>query len=460
MGNEHAPESVSRSVTVKGRYRIVGPGVADGETVVYPAESVASQQAVALAVLRGDGGADAEFVTAVREQAYRLAKPVCQHRSLVRVYDTGTTDEGEPFVALEPVAGRSLRELLDERGVLAPPEALRLAIQIGEGLETLHRSGIVHGELRPESIVLVKDGNGDEAVKLIGVELTAARRTPAGLPIRDKTVGAYLAPEQTAHGETSEASDVHALGVLIVELLTGQRPDARGRRGPAEMPPAIGRIVAKAVEPGPGRRYSSISLMVNDLWSVETEPAKAPARVPAASSAVRKSSGGRRARSDVGMATALVVGLLLVGVTAWFARSDRAVIRDRSASPEPSVAASPVTPPPGPVAVTPTPTPTPSPLPAAPAPTAEESTTAMPMAAPAPTAPATPPSAVLDAAEVRPALPPRVEAARPATVGAVRGPRPAARQPERQAPAEPPSADGGDGTAIIDWLLKSDRGGG
>jgi serine/threonine-protein kinase len=444
-------------VTLQGRYRIVGPGVASGMVVRYAAETVADGLPVVIAVLRGDVAADAEFVAAVQDQAQRIAKSACVHPALVRIHDTGTTDRGEPFVALEPVAGQSLREVLDERGVLPVRDGLRLAIQIGEGLETLHRNGIVHGELRPEAVVLLDDEYGDAAVKLVGVELTAARRTPAGLRIRNEVIGPYLAPEQIVHAETTEASDVHGLGLLIRELLTGQRPDGGGRRA-VELPPAIRRILTKALAPGPGRRYSSISLMVNDLWTADSEPAKSLARVGAAmpAIAVRRSSAARHARSDIGMATALVVGLLLVGVTVWVARSDR-LMRGAPSAPEPAVAASPVTP-----AQASMPAPPPSgtaPPPRAAEPTSTASPAPMLAVAPAPV----PSRSVTATAESAPPLSTEhatAAAFRPATVGSMSDPRPTARQPERPARADQPSADAADGTAIIDWLLKGGRSGG
>jgi serine/threonine protein kinase len=433
-------------VTVRGRYRIIGPGIASGDAVTYAAEDVMSRRPVAISVLRGTAAADAEFVAAVREQAYRLAKPVCHHRAMVRVYDVGTTDEGEPFVALEPAVGRSLREVLDERGTLGFHDGLRLAIEIGESLETLHRSGIVHGELRPEAVVIVKDENGKDAVKLVGVELTAARRTLEGLRNRDEAVAAYLAPEQIARAETTEAADVHALGLLILEVLTGHRPHGGGR-GAAELPPAIARIVAKALEEGPGRRYSSISLMVNDMWSAEgeTPPSSAVGATPALGE--RRSTARRRARTDVGMAISLVVGLILVGVTAWVVRSDR-LGRSVSSEAEPVVAASPVAP-------------VHAPTPAAPTSDATPSTISK-----QPTLPASPPAPAPSAPVRSEVTPVRDEvptplAAKPAPVGAVvRSPRPVARQIERPASTDQPSADGGDGTAIIDWLLKGRRSGG
>ena len=422
MTRDERADDTPPPVTIAGRYRIVGTGVACGDVITYAGADAANQRRVALSVLRGAAAADAEFVTAVREQVSRLATPACHHRALVRVYDSGTTDEGAPFVALEPVAGRSLRAVLDERGPLGIHDGLRLAIEVGEGLETLHRSGIVHGELRPESLLLTTDENGRDVVKLVGVELTAARRTMAGLRSRDYTVVAYLAPEQVARAETTEAADVHALGLLTLELLTGHRPDGGVGRGLGELPPAIARIVAKALEEGPGRRYSRISLMVNDIWSAENDRRESSAhgsRLAMPALAWRRPSARRHAHT--GMATALVVGLVLVGVTAWVLRSDR-LSRSVTSETESAVAASPA----------------------------------------APTSAAAPPMSSAEAvrSQLAPARDktPTPPQAKQATVPAVvPSSPPVTRQVEPPVRRDQPPADSGDGTAIIDWLLKGGR---
>jgi serine/threonine-protein kinase len=457
MTTEHGAlePSTTDSVVVRDRYRIIGPGVAGAETVVYDGEDVVTGRPLAISIVRGAAARDTEFVAAVREQAFRLVKNECRHAALVQVHDVGNTDQGELFVALESVRGRSLREVLAERGTLGFHEGLRLAIEVGEALETLHRGGIVYGELRPESVLLVPGESGRQAAKLVGSELTAAHRTAEGLGRRDNTIVAYLAPEQLERAETSEAADIYALGLLILELLTGHRPDGGGARGAAEVPPSVARIVAKALEEAPGRRYSSISLMVNDMWTAESATRPSPQR--AAGFAARRRT-RRRMLTDVAMAIALVGGLILIGVTSWVVRADRQA-HNGAPDAEPVVAASPVAPtlahpaPPAAVAAPPTL----APVPPTPAPVAP----ALEPVAPAPSsppafAPSLPPRGEpvrAEAARVREERPP---SARPAVVGtAVRAPRPVAPSPERPPSADQPStAVGGDGAAIVDWLLK------
>lgn len=414
--------------TIKGRYRVVETLETSADAVVYVADDLTSDRQVLLTVLREEAAADADFVAAVRDQVYRLAKPANAHRAVLAVYECDVTDEGEVFVALEAAAGRSLREMLNERGALDPSSTLRLAVQIGEALETLHRNGIVHGALRPESVLIVKDEDGTEAVKLRGLELASARWTAAGVRLRDDALSPYLAPEQIEHAETSETADVHALGLLVQELLTAERPRGTGLRlRPAgELPMMMGRIVAKALESRPERRYANVSLMVNDLWSAESERPKSDSPSVTHVLNERRATARRRARSDIGMAIALVVGLVLVGVTAWVVRSDRLTGPVRTESAEPPIAASPGE--------------TPAPPPSVNAVSVQ------------PLRPPTPATVTEDAV-----------AANPDATGREPTAAPPARPVAKTSPAAalPASVDqrgaDGDGSAIIDWLLKGRR---
>jgi serine/threonine-protein kinase len=432
--------------TLEGRYRIVGEGTPTPEAIVYAAEDVAHERQVTLIVLRAELAADAEFVAAVREQAFRLGKAACTHPTLARVYECGVTDQGDVFIAVEAVSGRSLREVLAEREVRSAPSAIRLAVQVGEGLEILHRSAVVHGELRPDVIRVVKGEDGSESVKLLGLELTSARRTPRGLGLRDRSLQSYLAPEQLAGEETTEAADVHALGLLLVELLTGVAPRGGKRpRLPRDLPPAVGRIVNKALERRPARRYPDLSLMVNEMWTAENDFDKTPeVAAPASDDAPRTMTRPRPA--DIGKAAALVAGLLLLGVGAWLVRSDRIAPIFRSDAVETSHAASPSAATQSQASMV----------------TAPEPAVAPPVEAarPEPERPALGEksaeahTAVVDTA---PVPHPSRDAVAPAVAPA---PRPVAKVEAKSPPRRPSKTEAdtrpadGDGAAIIDWLLK------
>jgi serine/threonine protein kinase len=258
---------------IEGRYRLGAVTAVTRDVVVYVADDVATARQVAVEVLRDEVAGDPDFVAAVREQAGKLVTPACAHRAIARVYECGVTEDGVLFVAVERAVGRTLREVLDARGALDPYNALRIAIQVGEALEVLHHQGIVHGELRPESVVLVTNQQVTEHAKLVGVELTAAHRTATGVRRRDAALLPYLAPEQIEYGQTTEASDVHALGRLLRDLLTAEPSrDSRAPRVPTPLVPiAIGSIIASALSVRADQRYADVTLMLNDMWGAQSD---------------------------------------------------------------------------------------------------------------------------------------------------------------------------------------------
>jgi serine/threonine protein kinase len=262
---------------VKERYRINAVSSVSRDVVVYTAEDIRSVRPVALKVLRDEFAGDAEFVAAVWEQAGTLARFSHAHWGVARVYECDTLDNGNLFVALERTKGAPLREVLDARGAFDLYTALRIASRVGEALEALHRSRIIHGQLGPDSVLIVPNAYGREHVTLVGVELTAAYRTPIALRLREASSLSYRAPEQIERGETTEAADVYALGMLLRELLTAGR--ARETTGAqVALPPAIERIITTALDARPEHRYPDISVMVNDMWGAQAMLAESEPR--------------------------------------------------------------------------------------------------------------------------------------------------------------------------------------
>jgi serine/threonine protein kinase len=326
---------------IKARYRVNALSAVSRDVVVYTAEELRHGRPIALKVLRDDIAGDAEFVAAVRAQASTLAMSAHVHRGLPRVYECGALDTGELFIALELTKGATLREVLDVRGALDTSTALRIASQVGEALETLHHDRIIHGRLAPESVLVVRDNEGAEHVTLLGVEVTAAYRTTTGLRRRDASPPAYLAPEQE-RGETTEASDQYALGMLLRELLTGARTTA------APLPPEIEGIITTALDPRPEHRFPDISVMVNDMWAAQTGLAEPAPRPPAAK--VRASTHRRpRTRHAPLRIAAAVVTAGIIAVVVWLALSGGLVSRFRAAVPADGLAHPAAAPRPAPV---------------------------------------------------------------------------------------------------------------
>ena len=448
---------------VKGRYRLNAVASISRDVVVYTAEDVRSGRSIALKILRDEFAADAQFVAAVRDQARTLARSAHVLRGVARVYEFDALDTGEPFVALEWTEGTSVRDVLDACGALAPSTALRVAIRVGEALEALHHNRILHGRLGPDSVLMAKDGDGVERVKLVSVELTAAYRTPRGVGVPDAFPQAYRAPEQTERGETTEATDVYALGMLLRELLTAGPPEgATGiRTATPPLSPAIERIITIALAEQPERRYADITEMVNDMWGATTALAEPEARgrpvKPRAKS--RRRQRLRRGRFILhAMAAAFTAGIVAVSV--WSVVFGRVVARVRERITPPAITAAPVDrgAPPTPAQAVPT---APPGEPSSVA-TAREETSTLPRAVQEASTEKGPAPAVAG-----PLPRPVVVRQRPVAAPAVRQPsRPAVESrtlPASPARAEPPArvapadTEVGDGSAAIDWLLKNRR---
>ena len=465
---------------VKGRYRVNAVSAVSRDVVVYAAEEVRFGRPVTLRVLRDEVAADAEFVAAVKEQAGTLGISAHADRGLPRVYEYGVTDTGAPFVALEQTKGATLREVLDARGALDSSTALRIASQVGEALETLHHDRILHGQLDPESILLVRDDDGGEHVALLGVELTSAYRTAAGRRRRDAAPPPYLAPEQVASGETTGASDQYALGMLLRELLTAGKADE------TTLPPEIARIIATALSPEPARRFPDISVMVNDMWAAQTGLPEPEPRVRPVGVRTHALKRRRQHTPVIGLRIAAAVAAAgIIAVVVWFAISGGLAARFGAQVPTPDVV---------PVVQDAPPPPT-QPLPAAPEPepkiaeshpvknVSTDDALTHPAAAPRPAPvverqePPTPavvapppvastqtPAVVAPPRTSPPPLAPKpvaspVTAAKSAESASPPEPAPPAvsRPPEPQARTGQPGKEGVDGSGAVDWLLKRQR---
>lgn len=203
---------------IDARYRVRAHLADGGMGSVYVALDERLDRQVALKVMRPDLARDAGFVERFRREARAAAKLGDPH--VVAVYDQGQ-DGDLVFLAMEYVAGRTLRALLDTDGALVPREALRLQRQILQALATAHRAGIVHRDVKPENVLLTEGGQ----VKVADFGLARAVST-----VTTNTLGAaafgtvcYLAPEQVESGQADARSDVYAAGLVLFELLTGRR---------------------------------------------------------------------------------------------------------------------------------------------------------------------------------------------------------------------------------------------
>jgi serine/threonine protein kinase len=201
-----------------GRYRLERPLGHGGMASVYLARDSELGRPVAVKLLAenaaGDDGLRERFVREARLAA-RLSHP-----NVVSVFDAGE-DEGRPYIVMEHVEGETLSEVIGRRGRLPHEEARALALQAAHGMAHAHAAGLVHRDIKPQNLLLRKDGTLKIADFGIARAAEGTALTQAGTVLG---TAAYLAPEQAVGEEVTPASDVYSLGAVLYELLTGRPP--------------------------------------------------------------------------------------------------------------------------------------------------------------------------------------------------------------------------------------------
>jgi serine/threonine-protein kinase len=216
-----APPDPFLGRTIKGRYAVLRKLGEGGMGAVYLAEQVSVSRKVALKVLRADFARDEDFVKRFRLEA-RLAASL-NHRNIITVYEFDQAEDGSLFISMEYLEGRPLNEVVRQEGALPVGRAVRLGLQIAQGLEAAHQAGVIHRDIKPHNIMVV----GQDDIKLM--DFGIARLMDAGSPGLTRTgvvmgTPAYMPPEQIEGGTITEQTDIYAFGIVLYELLTGSVP--------------------------------------------------------------------------------------------------------------------------------------------------------------------------------------------------------------------------------------------
>jgi len=247
------------------RYRLNHLLAVGGMSEVWAGTDELLQRPVAVKVLRPGLASHAALVARFRQEAVAAAR--VRHPSVVGVLDTVTGD-GDDAVVMELVSGHSLRHVLDDHGRLGAARTAAIGAAVAEGLDAIHRAGLVHRDIKPANILLADDGRVLVAdlglAKAVQLDDDGGRRTVVGTP-------KYLAPEQVRGLPVDGRADLYALGVVLFECLTGQAPftgaddtavaAARLRRNAPpvrelapDVPRPLAEIVARLLSRDPGRR--------------------------------------------------------------------------------------------------------------------------------------------------------------------------------------------------------------
>lgn len=308
--------------TLEGRYRILDRIARGGMSTVYSAVDERLDRLVAVKVMSAALSADPSFTDRFSREARAAAR--LSHLNTVAVYDQGTDSTGgqrHVFLVMELVEGRTLRDLIRERGRLQPAEAVSIMEPVLSALAAAHRAGLVHRDVKPENILLSDEG----VVKVADFGLARAVESDASATRTGLMMGtvAYCSPEQITRGRADQRSDVYAAGIVLFELLTGTPPfhgDSAMNiayqhvhsRVPAPssrvkgIPSEIDEIVVAATDSDPAGRPADAGALLAELADVRTALAlpvvAVPPRPRPAAGARRRSADG----GDTGATTAVV----------------------------------------------------------------------------------------------------------------------------------------------------------
>jgi serine/threonine-protein kinase len=259
---------------IADRYEILEKIGSGGMSDVYKAKCHKLNRYVAIKVLKAEYSEDKTFVSKFRAEAQSAAG--LMHSNIVNVYDVGE-EEGIYYIVMELVEGITLKKYIDKKGKLGIREAVSIAIQVAQGIEAAHKHNIVHRDIKPQNIIISKEGK--VKVTDFGIARAATSNT-----INSVVMGSvhYISPEQARGGYSDEKSDIYSFGIALFEMLTGKVPFEGDttvsialqhiqndmispKTYLPEVPVSVEKIVLKCTQKKTERRYQNMSDLIADL---------------------------------------------------------------------------------------------------------------------------------------------------------------------------------------------------
>ena len=270
-----------QGMIIQNRYEIIEEVGSGGMSVVYKAKCHVLNRFVAIKVLKPEFSDDKSFVSKFRIEAQSAAG--LSHPNIVNVFDVGE-ENGYYYIVMELVEGITLKEYIQQNGRLPYQTALDFIMQICAGIEVAHEHHTIHRDIKPQNIIVSR--NGTLKVTDFGIAKAATSNT-----IASSAMGSvhYISPEQARGGYSDERSDIYSLGITLYEMLTGRVPFEGEnnvtvalmhiqsemippREYYPDIPVGLEKIVLKATQKKPERRYLTTNAMLADLRKVAMDP--------------------------------------------------------------------------------------------------------------------------------------------------------------------------------------------
>lgn len=272
---------LNQGTYLQDRYEILGRIGSGGMSVVYKAKCHTLDRLVAIKVLKEEFASDENFVSKFKMEAQAAAR--LSHPNIVNVYDV--VDEGNlHYIVMELIEGITLKSYIEKKGFLENKEAIGIAIQVAQGIAAAHEQHIIHRDIKPQNIIISRDGN--VKVADFGIARAVSSQT-----MNATAVGSvhYISPEQARGGYCDERSDIYSFGITMYEMVTGRVPFEGDNTvavalahletpitPPSQLNPVVSsgleQIILKCTQKKPDRRYSSIGDVITDLRHVMVDP--------------------------------------------------------------------------------------------------------------------------------------------------------------------------------------------
>jgi formylglycine-generating enzyme required for sulfatase activity/predicted Ser/Thr protein kinase len=321
---ETAPQELATGSLFAGRYQIIEELGRGGMGRVYRVLDKKLSEEVALKLIKPEIAADEKTILRFRNEL-RTARNI-GHPNVTRMYDLGE-EKGSHFITMEYVRGEDLKSFIRRSGRLTVDKAATIAGQVAEGLAEAHRQGVIHRDLKPQNVMIDRDGNARIMDFGIARSVKSEGTTGGGVMIGTPE---YMSPEQVEGKAVDPRSDIYSLGIVLYEMLTGRPPftgasalsvamKQKSERAPdpqqqnSRIPAALSRLILKCLEKEASRRYQTAEELASELKTVERDIAAAEKAVSPRKPRPSRETVARVRYKKYAIAAALALAVIVLG---------------------------------------------------------------------------------------------------------------------------------------------------
>lgn len=266
-----------------GRYELIELIGAGGMADIYKARDITEDKTVAVKILKNEFAGSEDFLRRFRNESKAIA--LLSHPNIVKIFDVGFSDQIQ-YIVMEYIDGITLTEYIRLQGVLKWKDAVFFTVQILRALQHAHDRGIVHRDIKSQNVMMLSDGT----IKVMDFGIARFNRE-SDKTLSEKAIGSvhYISPEQARGEMTDEKSDIYSVGVMLYEMLTGQKPfdgetpvaialqhmqtvPKMPREINSSIPEGLEEITLKAMQKEPSQRYQTAGEMMNDIEEFKKDP--------------------------------------------------------------------------------------------------------------------------------------------------------------------------------------------